>query len=153
MFMPMQKDIEKHEEMAKASIEKIVNLPAVETKSMSAVQTKNALSDFNLANKEMEKWSASLETTERETIRALAKYRGSATVWKERQMIAELKENAALAEQAKIRRIGVLDASLQAGQSLEAIRAIKESVQQRLDEINLVSAKLTERLAEIEQSK
>lgn len=153
IFLPMEKKIELNEEMAKASIGKIANLPAVETKSMSAVQTKKALSDFNLANKEMEKWCASLEITERETIQVLAKYRENATVWKNRQMMAELKENAALAEEAKIRRIGVLDASLHVGQSLEDIRAMKESGQQRLDEINLVSAKLAERLAEIEQAK
>ncbi|MFA7336182.1 MAG: hypothetical protein WC028_05320 [Candidatus Obscuribacterales bacterium] len=152
MFMPMEKRIELNEEMAKASIEKIANLPAIETKSMSAVQTKKALSDFNLANKEMIKWCASLVATEMEIIQALAKYRQQATVWKERQMMAELKENAELAKQAKIHRIGALDASLHVGQSLEDIRAMKESGQQRLDEINLVSAKLAERLAEIEQA-
>lgn len=153
MFMPVEKKIELNEEMAKASIEKIENLPAIETKSMSAVQTKKALSDFNLANKEMIKWCASLVATEMEIIQALAKYRQQATVWKERQMMAELKENAELAKQAKIHRIGALDASLQQVQSLEAICAIKESIQKRLDEINLVSAKLAERLAEIEQAK
>lgn len=153
MFMPMEKKIELNEELAKASIEKIANLPAIETKSMSAAQIKKALSDFSRANKEMEKWCASLEITERETIQVLAKYRESATVWKERQMMAELEKNAELAKQAKTHRIGALDASLQQGQSLEDIRAIKESSQQRLDEINLVSAKLAESLAEIEQAK
>jgi len=153
MFMPMEKDIERREELAKASFEIIANLPAVETKSMSAVQIKKALSDFSLANKEMEKWCASLDITERETLQALAKYRENATVWKERQMMAELNKNTELAEQAKTRRIGVLNACLQQGQSLEDIRAIKETVQQRLDEINLVQAKLAERLAELEQKK
>jgi hypothetical protein len=153
MFMPMEKKIELNEEMAKASIEKIANLPAIETKSMSAAQIKKALSDFNLANKEMEKWCASQEITESKTIQVLAKYRESATVWKERQMMAELKGNAELAKQAKTHRIGALDASLHVGQSLEDIRAIKETAQQRLDEMNLVSAKLAERLAEIEQAK
>lgn len=153
MFMPMEKKIELNEELAKASIEKIANLPEIETKSMTAAQIKKALSDFSLANKEMGKWCASLVATERETIQVLAKYRQQATIWKERQMMAELEENVALANQAKTRRIGVLDASLQTGESLEDIRAIKESVQQRLDEINLVSAKLAESLAEIEQAK
>ncbi len=153
MFMPMEKDIEKREELAKASFEIIANLPAVETKSMSIAQTKKALSDFSLANKEMGKWCANLMITENETIKVLAKYKESAKVWKERQTMAELKENAALAEEAKLHRIGVLNACLQQGQSLEDIRAIKETVQHRLEEINLVSAKLAERLAELEQKK
>lgn len=126
---------------------------AVETKSMSIAQTKKALSDFSLANKEMEKWCVSLLITENETIKVLAKYKESATVWKERQMVAEQKENTALAEQAKLFRIGVLNDCLQQGQSLEDIRAIKETVQHRLEEINLVQAKLEERLAELEQAK
>jgi len=151
MFMPMEKDIERREELAKASFEIIANLPAVETKSMSTAQTKKALSDFSLANKEMEKWCVNLLITEHETIKVLAKYRESATVWKERQMMAELKENTALAEEAKTRRIGVLNAYLQEEKSLEDIRTIKETVQHRLEEINLVQAKLAERLAELEQ--
>jgi|JI10StandDraft_1071094.scaffolds.fasta_scaffold00066_89 hypothetical protein len=151
MFMPMEKDIERREELAKASFEIIANLPAVETKSMSTAQTKKALSDFSLANKEMEKWCVNLLITEHETIKVLAKYRESATVWKERQMMAELKENTALAEEAKTRRIGVLNACLQEEKSLEDIRTIKETVQHRLEEINLVQAKLAERLAELEQ--
>ena len=99
----------------------------------------------------MEKWCVNLLITEHETIKVLAKYRESATVWKERQMMAELKENTALAEEAKTRRIGVLNAYLQEEKSLEDIRTIKETVQHRLEEINLVQAKLAERLAELEQ--
>ncbi|MFA6211031.1 MAG: hypothetical protein WCT03_04910 [Candidatus Obscuribacterales bacterium] len=152
LFMPMEKAIEINEELAQTSFEKIANLPAVETKSMSTAQVKKALSDFDLANKEMEKWCASLQLVEYQETAALAKLEEQATVWRERQMASELQQNEALAKQAKQRLIGALEAALQKIQSLEAIRAIKESAQQRLDELSLVTAKLAERLAEIEQA-
>lgn len=152
IFVPIEQKVQLSEELAKASIEKFAKLPAVKTKCMSVEQLKNAISVFDLATKELEICWTSLACGEADAKVELADLNAQRIVWQVRQEKAELQENEELAKQAKQRLIGVLEAALQNIKSIEDNRTIKESVQQRLDELNLVTAKLAERLAESEQA-
>ena len=153
IFEGMEQKVAASEELAKASLESIANLPAVETKSMSLEQVKRALTSYAVASEEIVKSCESLVITENEIIQVLAKCREKASVWKERQMMAEQQENAALAKQAEQRALADLDTISVLDQSLETIRKVKDLTLSRLGEIHLVSTKLAERLAELEQTK
>ena len=148
----MERKVAASEELAKASLESIANLPAVETKSMNLEQVKNALASYALASKEISNSYEAFTKIEDPINELIVTWMERKEVWLNRQSTAEIDNNIDLANQGNKRVNSATDTIRQLEQSLEAIRAIKEPIQKRLDEINLVSAKLAERLVEIEQA-
>ncbi|MBP6744756.1 hypothetical protein KA344_05950 [bacterium] len=152
IFEGMERKVAASEELAKASLESIANLPAVETKSMNLEQVKNALASYALASKEISNSYEAFTKIEDPINELIVTWMERKEVWLNRQSTAEIDNNIDLANQGNKRVNSATDTIRQLEQSLEAIRAIKEPIQKRLDEINLVSAKLAERLVEIEQA-
>jgi hypothetical protein len=153
IFEGMEQKVAASEELAKASLESIANLPAVDTKSMNLEQVKNALASYALASKEISNSYEAFTKIEDPINELIVTWKEREKVWLKRQSTAELDNKIDLANQANKRANAATVSIDHLEQSLVSLRNIKEPIQQRLDEINLVSAKLTERLAEIEQAK
>lgn len=153
IFEGMEQKVAASEELAKASLESIANLPAVETKSMNSEQVKYALTAYGAASKEITNSYEAFAKIEEHINEQIVTWKERKEDWLNRQSKAALDKNEDLAKLANKRTRAAANTIDHLEQSIQAIPAIKEPIQQRLDEINLVSAKLAERLAEIEQAK
>lgn len=151
IFEGMEEKVAANEALAKASLESISNLPAVETQSMNLEQVKQALASYAIASKEITNSYEAFAKIEEPIKELIVTWKEREKVWQNRQSSAELEKNANLAKEANKRVRTATDTIGHLEQSLEAIPAIKEPLQKRLDEIDLVSAKLAERLAELER--
>jgi len=153
IFEGMEEKVAASEQLSKASLDSIAMLPAVETKSMNLEQVKQALASYTLASKEITNSYEAFAKIEEPIIELIGTWKEREEDWLNRQSSAELNKNADLAKEANKRVRAATDTISQLKKSLEAIPSIKEPLRERLDEINLVSAKLSERLAELEQKK
>lgn len=153
IFEGMEEKVMASEELAKASSESVAKLPDVETKSMNLEQVKQALTSYAIASKEITNSYEAFAKIEEAVNELIVTWQEREKVWQNRQSSAELDKNTDLAKEANKRARAATDTIGHLKQSLEAIPANKEPLQKRLNEINLVSAKLEERLAELEQKK
>jgi hypothetical protein len=151
IFEGMEEKVAANEALAKASLESISNLPAVETQSMNLEQVKHALASYAIASKEITDSYEAFAKIEEPIKELIVTWKDRERIWLNLQAGAELEKNANLAKEANKRVRAATDTIGQLKQSLEAIPAIKEPLQKRLDEIDLVSAKLAERLAKLER--
>lgn len=153
IFEGMEEKVAANEALAKASLESISNLPAVETQSMNLEQVKQAIASYAIASKEITNSYEAFAKIEEPIKELIVTWKEREEDWLNRQSSAELNKNADLAKEANKRVRAATETIGLLKQSLEAIPSIKEPLRERLDEINLVSAKLSERLAELEQKK
>ena len=152
LFEEPEKKIHINEEAAKASLEAIANLPPVETKLMTAEQAKKALAEYQSATSQTTNSFQSLELAGEETRQLILITLKEAALWQSRKSDAEGEGDSSKAQRAEQRAKSKIDSISDLEHALEMIDSTKEPLLKRIEEMNLVSLKLAERLKEIESN-
>lgn len=150
MFEDIEKKIDASEKSAKASIEAIVSLPAVETTAMSSEQIDQALIAYDQVATQLTHSCEQLTLAECGLQHLTKQYEEKAKIWEERQSDALKDGNEELAKQAGIRALAVLESLPDLVKPFQSIQRTKEETLKQLGEITLVCEKLKERKRKLE---